>query len=336
VSLFRAETRRLTKRRFTRFLVIGLTVILAAIAVGMFVTNHKNTPETIAAAQAKADREYQTAVQQTTKDKAECQAAQGTANATNWPPNCEGLWEPTPADFQAEWFMDPMFVFKEQFGDMITTLAAILALMAFVIGASFVGAEWNSGGMMNLLLWRPQRLKVLSTKLGALLVGLTVLTVIYSAIWTGIFALIGNLRGSMDGMTSGAWQSTALTEVRGLVLVLVAGAIGFGLASIGRHTAVAMGVAIGVIIIFQFGLGTVLALAKVKFVEAYLVPIWAQAWMAKSVEVFDYESCNFSGGGGCEPDSLTITWPMAGGVLAAVLVLVVGVAMWTMRSRDIT
>ena len=43
MSLFKAETRRLTKRRFTRLLVIGLTVILAAIAVGMFVTNHKNT-----------------------------------------------------------------------------------------------------------------------------------------------------------------------------------------------------------------------------------------------------------------------------------------------------
>ena len=40
-----------------------------------------------------------------------------------------------------------------------------------MIGASFVGAEWNSGGMMNLLLWRPQRLKVLSTKLAALLAG---------------------------------------------------------------------------------------------------------------------------------------------------------------------
>jgi hypothetical protein len=33
---------------------------------------------------------------------------------------------------------------------------------------------------------------------------------------------------------------------------------------------------------------------------------------------------------------MTITWQMAGGVLAVLLVLVVGAAMWTMRSRDIT
>ena len=40
--------------------------------------------------------------------------------------------------------------------------AAILALVGFVIGASFVGAEWSTGGMMNLLLWRPKRLTVCS------------------------------------------------------------------------------------------------------------------------------------------------------------------------------
>ena len=86
--------------------------------------------------------------------------------------------------------MPATFDFRKKFGDMIITFAAILALIAFVIGASFVGAEWSSGGMMNLLLWRPQRLKVLGTKLVALLVGLTVLTVVVAAAWTGIFVLI--------------------------------------------------------------------------------------------------------------------------------------------------
>lgn len=48
-------------------------------------------------------------------------------------------------------------------------------------------------------------------------------------------------------------------------------------ASLGRHTAMAFGVTIGVVAIFQFGLGTVLELAKAKFVEAYLIPVWAAA-----------------------------------------------------------
>jgi ABC-2 type transport system permease protein len=335
VSLYTAETRRLTKRRFTRFFVLGTMLVLAAIVVGMFLSNHKASPERLATAQAEADREYQSAQQQTARETADCQAAQGTTEAQNFPP-CDQIYQPSREDFRAEWYMPPTFEFREQFGFLVTALAALLAVMAFVIGATFVGAEWSSGGMMNLLLWRPQRIHVLGTKLAALLVSLTAFTVLVSAIWTGLFVLTAELRGSMAGMTSGAWQSILLMELRGLILVLVAGAVGFGLASLGRHTAMALGAAIGAVIVFQFGLGTVLSLAKVRFVEAYLVPVWTQAWLQKSAVATDWNSCDFSSTSGCEPATLTITWQMAGGVLAAITVLVVGAAMWTMRSRDIT
>lgn len=331
MSLYKAETRRLTKRRFTRFFVLGTLVVLAAIVVGMFVSNQQVTPQTRAAAEAEAEAGYQEALRYAAEEKTRCEAAPVAGN-----PPCDQLYQPSRDDYQAQWYMPATFTFREQFDDMVMALAALLAVMAFVIGASYVGAEWSSGGMMNLLLWRPQRLKVLGTKLGALLVTLTALTVVISAAWTGLFALVASMRGTLDGMTSGVWQSFALMELRGLGLVLFAGAIGFGLASIGRHTAMALGAALGAVIVFQFGLGTVLALAKVKFLEAYLVPVWTQAWMDKSVEITDYDSCNYSGTEGCVPDTLTITWPMAGGVIAIVLVLIVGASMWTMRNRDIT
>jgi ABC-2 type transport system permease protein len=137
-------------------------------------------------------------------------------------------------------------------------------------------------------------------------------------------------------MTAGEWRSFALMEVRALALVLVIGAVGFALASIGRHTAMALGVAIAVIVLFQYGLGVVLSLAKVKFLEAYLIPIWIQAWMDKKVVLQDNEACNFSAVSGCQPDTLTLTWPMAGALMVLIFVAVVGAAMWTMRSRDIT
>ena len=336
MSLYSAETRRLTKRRFTKLFLLGVTLILAAVAAGMFFTNEKAGPEQIASAQAQAQQDYQRSLEQFQRDKTECQAAQGTAQASNWPPGCEGMVEPTIEDFQTQWYMPPTFDFRENFPDMVTTLAALLAMVAFIVGASFVGAEWSSGGMMNLLLWRPQRLRVLGTKLAALLVFFTALTVVFSAIWTGLFYLIAQARGSSESMTSGAWQSIALMELRGLALVVVAGAVGFGLASLGRHTAMALGVTIGAVIVFQFGLGTVLSLASVKFAEAYLIPVWMIAWMNKEVKIEDYDSCDFSSASGCVPDSLTLTWPMAGGILAAVFVVIVGASMWTMRSRDVT
>ena len=335
MSLYRAESRRLVKRRFTKLFVLCGLLVLAAVAAGVFLSNQKAGPDAIARATAEAQANYQQAVQETNRVIQQCQAAQGTPQASAFPPNCE-ITQPAQSDFDPRWYMPATFDFRGDFGDMITTFAAVLALVAYIIGASFVGAEWSSGGMMNLLLWRPRRLQVLGTKLAVLLTGTTVLTVLLAAVWTAGFYLIAMARGTTAGMTSGAWQSTALMEVRALVLVLVAGALGFGLASIGRHTATALGVAIGVIVVLQFGVAAVLGMANVKFPELYLAPFWVIAWLNKEYVAQDYNTCNFSPNGGCLPETLTITWQMAGGAMVLLFVLVVGGAMWTMRKRDIT
>jgi ABC-2 type transport system permease protein len=336
VSLYVAETRRLTKRRFTRYFVLGAVVVLAAIAVAMFVTNKQIGPAQIADAKAQAHAEFQRSVSEAAAYKQKCVAAKGTADASQFPSNCDDLGAPTEDSFDPKWYLPATFDFRDKFPDLVTTLAALLSVVGFVIGASFVGAEWSSGGMANLLLWRPRRLQVLGTKLLAFLVALTGLTVVLSAAWTGLFALIANYRGTSASMTGGAWRSLLIMETRGLALVVVAGAIGFGLASLGRHTAMALGVAIGLVIVFQFGLGTALALAKVKFAQAYLLPMWIAAWMKQKYEVKDYDACNFSGTDGCRPDVFTITWHMAGTALVVAFVVIVGSALWTIRSRDIT
>jgi ABC-2 type transport system permease protein len=336
VSLYTAETRRLVKRRFTKLFVTGALVVLAAVAVGMFFTNQKVDAGRVAQAQAQAQADFDSAVQQAAQERKDCAAAKGTPKESQFPANCDEMYAPQQSDFNPEWYMPSTFDFKRSFPAMVTTMAALLALAAFVIGASFVGAEWNSGGMMNLLLWRPQRLRVLGTKLAAFLVALAALTVVVSVVWTGVFRLIAQVRGSTEGITAGVWQSIGLMELRALGLVLVVGALGFALASLGRHTAMALGAAIGAIVVLQFGLGSVLFMAQVKFAEAYLVPVWVTAWMEKSVVIEDDNSCDFSSFAGCQADSITITWPMAGGAMAALFVLFVGAAMWTMRSRDIT
>lgn len=334
MSLYRAETRRLTRRRFARWLVLGCFLVLAAVAVGMAVTNTKVGPAQITEAKARAEQNYQENLRYAEQERQRCEQSPGAAG---FPTDCAQLSAPTRDDFPYQSYLDSTFDFRAKFPDMITTYAAILALAAFVIGASFIGAEWTSGGMMNLLLWRPQRLKVLGTKLLALLSLTAALAVAGVAAWTGVFALIASLRGSTESMTAGAWQSLLLTEVRAVVLVLAAAAIGFGLASLGRHTALALGAAVGLIVIFQFGLYTVLSLADVAFAEVWLLPVWSVAWLSKEVVLADYSSCDYSvTSGSCEPATMTLTWPMAGALMAVVVAGVVGAAMWTMRSRDIT
>ncbi|MEU8663610.1 ABC transporter permease subunit [Actinoplanes philippinensis] len=329
MSLARAETRRLFRRRFTSVILISVLLILAATAVGSFFSTEKVGETQIAAAKAEAQQNYQEAVKTVAADKQRCL----TENPTN-PAACE--WpDPSPSDYDYTWYMPETFNLRSEYPTMITLLAVVLAGAAFLIGASFVGSEWNSGGMMNLLLWRPRRLQVLGTKLTVLLGWFTGLTLLLGALWTGIFTFIATSRGTTEKMTGGVWQSFGLTGLRGLALVVVAGAVGFAMASLGRHTGMALGALVGLGAL-QIGVYIMAQLAGAKYPEAWLAPMWAYAWMFKEYEVFDYNSCNFSGDSGCEPDKFVLTWQMTGVSLAVITVLIVGASLWAMRRRDIT
>ncbi|MDG4791462.1 ABC transporter permease subunit [Micromonospora sp. WMMD1102] len=338
MNLYTTELRRLGKRRFIRYLTLAGLLVLVAVAVGMFFTNQKVGPEQVAAANRAAEREYQQNVAMTERHRQDCERAKaaGGTSPEGFPDDCSVI-QPPPRDvFRAEWHMPATFEFREEFAATVTTLTAVLALVAFVGGASFVGAEWSTGGMMNLLLWRPQRIRVLLTKLAALLSALFGVTVLTAAAWTAAFWATGSLRGNTAGMTSGAWQSFGLTGLRGLVLVLVAGTLGFGLASLGRHTALALGGVLGVMVVGQFGLGIVMAMAQVKFIESWLLPTYLLAWMDKKVTLQNWDACQASYTGDCQALTKDITWQDSSVLLAVGLVVVLGGAIWSIRRRDIT
>jgi ABC-2 type transport system permease protein len=338
MSLARAERRRLVKRRFTRYMLLLVVGVLAAIAIGTFASNHKIDAAQIAAADRAADREYERQAQFIRQERQACEQAKaaGTDTGDRYPPDCSVISPPPRDAFSREQFMPATFEFRTDFEPTITIVAGILALFAFVVGASYVGAEWHSGGMMNLLLWRPRRLTVLLTKLATLLGALVGLFVGLAAVWTAAFWSIGTYRGTTDRVTSGVWQSFALTGLRGLGLVLAAGVIGFGLASLGRHTALALGTAVGVGVVGQIGVGIALQLIDVQFVERWLWPSYLQAWMDKRLVLRDFEACNFSIVGECRPDEFVITWQQSGVVFAVATAAILAVALWAMRRRDIT
>jgi ABC-2 type transport system permease protein len=338
MSLARAERRRLFKRRFTRYMLILVLLVLGGVAIGTFVNNHKTGPAQVAAAQREADQEYQRQGRFAEQERQACEQAKaaGTNTDGRFPEDCSQITRPPRDAFSAEWYMPATFDFRNDFEPTITIFAGILALLAFVVGASYVGAEWHSGGMMNLLLWRPRRLTVLLTKLGTLLGALVGMFVGLAAVWTAAFWGIATFRGSTDRMTSGVWQSFALTGLRGLGLVIVAAVIGFGLASLGRHTALALGAAVGVGVVGQIGVGIALELIDVKFVERWVWPSYLQAWMDKRLVLHNFDACNFSLSGECRPQEFVMTWQQSAVVLAAVTAVVFAAALWMMRRRDIT
>jgi hypothetical protein len=314
-----------------------VVLILAVIAVGMSISSHRNGPAEVAAAQEQARQQYEQSIAFQRQLTAECQAAKdrGEDVSNRFPPDCEFGSGPTLENFDPQWFMPYEFNFRTEFGILIMIFSGILALFAFIVGASFVGAEWSSGGMMNLLLWRPRRVPVLMTKLGVLLGGVFSVTLLLAAVWTTAFWLIGRYDGRSTPMTAGAWRSMAITGARGIGLVLLLGVVGFALASLGRHTAMALGVAVGVVVVSEIGLRIALQLMQIRMADRYLLSTYAIAWFDKKMTIFDYRSCEFALGE-CRPKELVITWQHSGVVFVAGAAAALALAIWAMRRRDVT
>ncbi|MEU7618581.1 ABC transporter permease [Micromonospora rifamycinica] len=337
MSLYVTELRRLAKRRLTRVMLVLLVLGLTGIVTAFTFSSHKLSPAVIAQAQAESDANFREAVRDWERSIVECDAAKARGEQTEdrYGPNCGRDWQPTADMFDPKWNLPYQFDFRAEFEIFIAVFAGAVALFAFLVGASFVGAEWSSGGMMNLLLWRPKRLAVLGTKLAAVATLLTGVTVLLGALWTLAFWLIGTYRGTTAKVTSGVWQSTGISGLRALALILAVGGVAFALASLGRHTSMALGVAVGVGVISEVGIRIAMAIAGVRFGDRWVLSTYALAWFQKQWKLVDYRSCDFVQGE-CTPKEMLVTWQDSALVFGIGTVVVMAAAFWLMRRRDIT
>jgi ABC-2 type transport system permease protein len=342
VSLLHAEWNRFFARRFVRIMLGIIVVLLAIIAIGTGHNSQKHSPAVYAKAQARATAEAHQIAQQLSQ----CEAAQASGTAGPDSPymlpqgaTCQDLVNTGGETPQASWFLPETWVFADKAGEMMVIFGVIFALFGFAVGASYVGAEWSSGGMANLLLWRPRRLAVLGGKLGALLVSVFASGLLFLVAWLLMLSGIAAFRGSFGHITSGLITSIALATSRSFGLGLALAAIGFAVASIGRNTASALGIAVGYIVVFEAG-GTVIArLANIDRPERFLLSRYVAAWLAKS-EQFSSQPICAGGPGGFVGNCDSTSWYMRMGSAAEVLgIITVALLSWAfiaMRRRDIT
>jgi len=129
-----------------------------------------------------------------------------------------------------------------------------VVLMAFVIGASFIGADWRAGTVVTQLTWEPRRIRLLVAKGAAVVVAVVLATVVLQALLAGAL-LPGALRGGGSALADASWLRTTAGEVlRGAALSGIAAAIGLALGSIGRNTALALGAGFIYLAVLEGGL----------------------------------------------------------------------------------
>jgi ABC-2 type transport system permease protein len=228
------EITRLLSRRFT-----GIALILLLLGLGGYqlVVNESLSPvtgEQLAAAQRSYDQSHQDWVDNHEKYERDCRDTGGTAEECTVP-------EPTMAEFSVA-----PTPFREAATTALELSSVVVALVAFMIAASFIGAEYTSGSIVNWLTFVPRRGRVFWSKLLSL-VGFAALLGAFGAalVLAGALALASFHDSHIESL-----RELAEMGARSSLAVIGLAVLGFCFALVTRHTAGALGVLLGYAVVW--------------------------------------------------------------------------------------
>lgn len=238
------ELRRVMARRLVRviFALVAIAIVLAGL-VTFFKTHHESQGTYRAQVTAAA---ASTASEVGGPSTVVCPAGTGAKPVMARPggddrPSC------LPVTVRVH---DPRFHLTSLKG-VLEGVTAPMAILACLIGASVIGAEWPSRTITTILTWEPRRLRVLTAKLLAAIVVTVVLTLAGLIVLSLALLPSALFHGTTGGADNGWWWSTAGVALRVLAMIAISATIGFSLASIGRNTAAALAVLFAYIVVIE-------------------------------------------------------------------------------------
>jgi hypothetical protein len=135
--------------------------------------------------------------------------------------------------------------------EILMGTSLVLVSAGWVLGASSIGADWHTGHITTILTWEPRRARVLAAKVAACLAAVFALSVGLQALLGAVLAVDAAAQGSTAG-ADGVWLAeTAGVVFRVSLLSAIFAGFGFGLASVGRNTAAALGAGFGYLVIVE-------------------------------------------------------------------------------------
>ena len=228
-TLFLVELQRLRARKLLKWLTIA--VLVGGVLVGtMAFFGSDNSPQKVAAAEARYEAEL-----------AACVSGIGAGTYGDGEITSDMRDNATAFCKDEIWEEDPRFSYEEMTW-ILGTFAFPMAMFAWLIGASAIGAEWQSRGVMTSLTWEPRRARVLLAKFSATGLLSFVWVVVMLVVFAAFMYPAAALRGTMEGVDSDWLMETAGAVLRVGAVGTMAAIFGMALATIGRNTAAAFGV----------------------------------------------------------------------------------------------
>jgi len=135
--------------------------------------------------------------------------------------------------------------------DVLMGTSLVLVSVAWVLGASAIGADWHAGHVTTILTWEPRRGRVMLAKIVASLTSVFVVSLTIQALLGAALAVAAAGAGSTTGADAAWLAESAGVALRVALLSTIFAGFGFGLASAGRNTAVALGVGFGYLVIVE-------------------------------------------------------------------------------------
>ncbi len=323
MRLFRVEVRRLLSRRLFRMMVL---LSFLALVFTIAETSYNSRGPT-AAEQAKAEKLASQAAQQHPLAELikKCEQQKAAGKRAKGVECKAATHEPRAKDFVP----DGTFHFVRQMPNRIVGFGVILAILGFVVGASFLGADWSAGTLAGLLIWEPRRLRVLAAKAADLVVVLAMASVLVMAATVAAHYGIAVARGDGSGATEGQLISTGFAALRGVGLGVGAGLIGFALAGSLRHTSAALGLA------FAYFVGAELALRQLwKGSAPWLLTSNVGAWLLKGFRITLATSCGADGT--CVSKQSQVSFVHGAVYLGVLVLMTLAICFLTFRRRDVT
>ncbi|MCW2739693.1 MAG: transporter permease [Blastococcus sp.] len=246
-SLLRSELHRFRSRRFIQ-VVLVVAVLLWIVATGIALTQYGNPSK---AEIAQAEEQISTDLEMNRQFHEEC-----VANPDQVP---EGVSvdqfcgpEPSRDDMRLEWYLDKApFDFSGAAAGGALGFAGLSAVIAALVGATWIGAEWSTRSLVALLFWVPRRMQVMAAKLLVLLGAAAVIGVVAQGAWLAMSGILRATAGSDRALPERFWGDLLQTQGRGVLLTVIAALLAFGLTNLLRNTGAALGIAFVYLVIVE-------------------------------------------------------------------------------------